>query len=519
LIDTLELTRDDKLRVELLSDFYTFVRVFYKLRTNKDWETSAPIGRESHYVSISNALTDVFYHRVTNLQIWCPPRYAKSEMCTNFIAWALARYPDCSFLYTSYSHDLAAYHTNNVRKIMLLPEYQELFNARISSATKAKDNFETVQGGIVLAAGVGGSIVGKGAGIKGVDRFGGCVIIDDSIKPTEAASDTVRASTNEWYLSTLQSRRNSPNTPFIFIGQRVHEDDLAANLALGFDSNKWETLDLPALDKVGNALNPKMHTKEKLLEMQKTMPYIFAAQMQQDPMPAGGALFKREYFPILDEEPEMLSTFITADTAETEKTYNDATVFSFWGLYYINNMGMETKQIGLHWIDCIEVRIEPKDLENEFLSFYLCCMRHPVPPTIAAIEKKSTGVTLVSVLQDKIRGIQIREIERSASAGSKADRFIAVQAPAAEKLISFTKDAKHVEMCIKHMMKITANNSHRFDDICDTFCDAVNLGLINKTIRFASKARDSQNKVLEQLAANYKQDLTARVNLYGNFKQ
>ena len=64
-----------------------------------------------------------------------------------------------------------------------------------------------------------------------------------------------------------------------------------------------------------------------------------------------------------------LQTFITADTAETNKSYNDATVFSFWGVYEIETMGRKTANIGLHWIDCAEMRIEPKDLRDAFLDF------------------------------------------------------------------------------------------------------------------------------------------------------
>ena len=37
-------------------------------------------------------------------------------------------------------------------------------------------------------------------------------------------------------------------------------------------------------------------------------------------------------------------------------------------------------------------------------------------------------------------------------------------------------------MCIEHMSKITANDTHRYDDIADTVYDAVRLGLIDGTI-------------------------------------
>jgi hypothetical protein len=54
----------------------------------------------------------------------------------------------------------------------------------------------------------------------------------------------------------------------------------------------------------------------------------------------------------------------------------------------------------------MEIRIEPKDLQESFRDFYADCMVHPVKPLVAAIEKKSTGVTLISVLKD-MRGLEI----------------------------------------------------------------------------------------------------------------
>jgi predicted phage terminase large subunit-like protein len=228
-----------------------------------------------------------------------------------------------------------------------------------------------------------------------------------------------------------------------------------------------------------------------LRNSQKTDIYTFASQHQQDPQPAGGSLFKADWFVMLDFEPNIIQTFITADTAETDKSYNDATVFSFWGIYEINTMGRLTGEYGIHWLDCAELRIEPKDLKDSFLDFWQDCSRHKIAPLLAAIEKKSTGVTLISTLQE-LRGIQIRNIERNRSSGSKTTRFLEIQQYVASKRISFTKGSRHAENCINHMSKITANDSHRHDDIADTLADAIKISLIDKSIRIDTK----QNELL-----------------------
>src|SRR5262249_10851257 len=164
----------------------------------------------------------------------------------------------------------------------------------------------------------------------------------------------------------------------------------------------------------------------------------------QDPLPAGGGLFKRAWFPLLSDMPDIIATFVTADTAETEKEYNDATAFSFWGLYRLSFNGEETGEYGLYWIDCAELRVEPKDLKDEFLDFWTSCMRFKVKPRIAAIEKKSTGVTLVSTLKNT-PGIRIMDIPRDRSSGSKTNRFLEIQPFIAGGQVSLPLNGKHTE--------------------------------------------------------------------------
>lgn len=497
------MTQDNVLveeRYKLLGSLLEFTRIFYYLRTGRKFDLSEPEGRESHYLSICRELVSVIRGNTNRLIINVPPRYGKTELVINFVGWAMANYADSNFLYVSYSHSLAKKQTQTIKQIMELPHYRKLFDIQLSSETSAKDNFETTKGGSVYAAGAGGTITGRGAGVKGVDRFGGCVVIDDIHKPSEVTSDTIRQSVNEWYYNTLHSRLNGPNTPIIFIGQRLHEDDLASNL---IQTGEWKTLIIPALDEAGNALHPEMHSKYALLQMKENSPYDFASQYQQDPQPAGGGIFKRDWFPILDEEPVIIETFLTVDTAETDKSYNDATVFSFWGLYKLTYNNIDIGLYGLHWIDCLEVRIEPKDLQNEFMNFYFECMQHKMKPKFVAIEKKSTGVTLLSSLAN-VQGLQTIEIKRTSASGDKTSRFLEMQPFVSSKKITFTKNAKHINLCIDHMAKITANNSHRWDDICDTAYDAVKLALIDKIFINRVEKSTQNNDIVKQLASSFR---------------
>ena len=485
---------------ELRCSLLRFTKVFYPLLTGRDFIVSNPPGREPHQITICKALVRAAKLEIPEqrLIINVAPGSGKSTLLSAFVAWTLASYPDARFLYISYSKVLAAKHTEMIKRIIQLPHYKYLFGVSIRHDSKAREYFQTTAGGAVAAFGSGGAITGMDAGLPGLDRFTGAVIIDDAHKPDEVHSDTIRQSVIENYRETIQQRARGQNVPFIFIGQCLHEDDLSNYLKTGQDGYNWERVILKSIDEAGNPMYPEAFPLEMLRKKQEFDPYVFASQFQQDPIPAGGALFKPHWIEQLDDEPEIIFTFLTADTAETSKSYNDATAFSFWGLYNIEILGRKTGEYGLHWLDCQELRIEPKDLKPMFLEFWQACMSHPKQPMLAAIEKKSTGVTLISVLEE-IRGLQIRQIERTKASGSKAQRFLEVQPYIASKRVSITRGARHTDLVLNHISKITANDTHRHDDIMDTLVDAIRLSLIDKTITNTKMGQTDYNELAKNL--------------------
>lgn len=503
----------EQLASELRGSLIRFTQFFYPLLTGRQFLISNPTSRESHFYTIAKALTSAARLEIpqNRLIINTPPGSGKSTLVLMWTAWTLASYPDSRYLYISYSKVLAAKHTESIKRIIQLPHYKYLFDVSIRHDSKARDSFQTTVGGMINAFGSSGSVTGVDAGLPALDRFSGAAIIDDPIKPDEAHSTTVRESVIENYRETIQQRVRGVNVPFIFIGQRLHEDDLSAYLLDGKDGHEWRKVIIKGIDAAGNSFYPEVYPVETLRIREDKDPYVFASQFQQNPIPAGGALFKPEWFVLLDDEPEFLTTFITADTAETSKSYNDATVFSFWGLYEIENMGIKSGDLGLHWIDCIQLRVEPKDLKGEFISFWQGCARHTMPPMLAAIEKKSTGVTLISVLQE-IRGIQIRDIQRTSASGSKTQRFLEIQPHVAARKISLPSYGHHTSMCIEHMAKITANETHKFDDISDTLADSIKLALIDKTIHYNTK---HSTDIAAKILGNQKKSLNSRRILYG----
>lgn len=496
---------------DLLASFLTFTRYFYKVLNGREFHISNPPGRESHHITVAKALTDAQRNPNKKLCIFIPPGHGKSTMLTYWMAWCFAQYPDCQFMYISYSKSIAATHTEMCRNIIQTPEFRDLFGVRIKHDARGKEFFQTTALGACAAFGSSGGITGRNAGLPNENRFTGAVIMDDMHKPDEAHSDLIRQKVIRNFQETIEQRPRGINVPMIYIGQRVHEADLGAFLKSGQDGHTWEVVSLPALDACENPLYPEKDTKEWLHTKRQYDPYTFAAQHQQDPIPAGGGLFAEEDFPALypDQAPEIICTFITADSAETAKEWNDATVFSFWGLYEITHAGKPTGKLGLHWLDMWEIRVEPAQLEDEFMQFYHQCCLYSVPPHLAAIEKKSTGVTLSSVLKS-VRGLNVRQIDRTAASGSKSDRFISMQQYIKQKLISFDHTAKHMRKCVEHMTKITANESHRFDDICDTAYDAIQIALVDRTLYNQFKPRVKKDDAFARALAQ-------EINLRGRY--
>jgi predicted phage terminase large subunit-like protein len=471
-----------EIAAKLKGSLLLFIQTFFPILTGREFIISHPIGRESHFITVCRALTRCTRLQALRLLINIPPGHAKSTIVTFWIAWCYTKWGDCNFLYISYAKTLAATHTDVVKRIMCLRQYKSVFNVHLRDDSQAKDSFTTVAGGNVAAFGAAGAITGHNAGLPGLDRFSGAVIIDDAHKPDEVHSDLIRESVITNFRETIQQRPRGINVPIVFIGQRLHQLDLPAYFLSGEDGYTWESVILKSLDEQGNALYPEAFPKE-MLEIRKVKDrYVFSAQHQQEPQPAGGGLYMRDDFALLDvDPPEYLVTFITADTAETTDPRNDASVFSFWGWYNIRINGEKTNTMGLHWIGCREMRVEPKDLEHEFLDFYSECARHHLPPRIAFIEKKSTGVTLISILKN-MRGLKIREIDRTRKSGSKSQRFIDIQPYIAAKLVSLPTLGIHTEMCLTHMEGITNNDSHAHDDIADTCADAVRIALIDRSL-------------------------------------
>lgn len=288
-----------------------------------------------HIAAIAYALRRVQRGASKRLLINIPPRNGKSNIVSIiWVAWMLGHDPALNFVCVSYATDqLSGKLARDCLSIMQSDWYRKLFPRTVIKRHAALD-FETTQNGGRLATSVGGTLTGRGGDI---------IILDDVIKPEDANSDTARKSVNDWFRSTLVSRLNDKNTgAIICVMQRLHQYDLPGLL---LETGKYDHLCLPAIAaedaaipllggrvhyrKIGDILHPAREPFEELEATRETMGSAgFAAQYQQDPVPAGGNAFKAAWFKFFDDPVDVTGGEMVQswDTAIKTSEANDWSV-------------------------------------------------------------------------------------------------------------------------------------------------------------------------------------------------
>ena len=310
-------------------DFLCFLmRAFPYLRGG------AQLDHNWHIEAIAHALGRVANGSCTRLLITLPPRQLKSFMTSvAWVAWQLGLNPRLSFVCVSYSNELSAKFARECREIMQSEWYRRTFpRTHIKPSRTAVHDFETSVGGGRLATSVNGTLTGRGGDI---------IILDDVIKPDEANSENVRESVNDWFATTLASRLNDKKSGAIIgVMQRLHQYDLAGML---LESGDWDELCLPAIateDCQVPLIGGRVHNRregEPLHAAREPLPILeqikasigsvaFAAQYQQQPLPAKGNVVKAEWLRNYVDLPEKGHLVQSWDTASKTDERNDWSV-------------------------------------------------------------------------------------------------------------------------------------------------------------------------------------------------
>ena len=373
----------------LLRDFTLFVRVFHFYMEREEF-----IFMPFHQ-RICDKLMDYVFGRnkKQNLYIGISPRSGKSKLSIYFMAYAYAINPCSNFIYTSYSGSLCIKHSKLVRNIVESGLFQALFATPIDPATSASDLWRIKGGGEFRAVPMGGAITGFGAGTF-ADRFGGAIIVDDFLKADDYRSEAEKNNVIEIFENTLRSRKNRPaKDPTIIIAQRLAKDDLIDYIKEHYP-DEWDFFVIPALnEETGESFWEERYPAKMLLKMKEELPHLFWSQYQQEPIAVGGGLIKhswwRYYQDINDTKYQRI--FITADTANKVKEWNDYTAIGVWGLTFQNRLRL---------LDMVHAKLEVPELLATMTALWekwrngigVCHC------TAIYIEDKASGTQLIQLL-------------------------------------------------------------------------------------------------------------------------
>lgn len=440
------------------TDLLTFAKTMFTARKG------ATLKENWHQYKICQALEKVVIGDTKRLVINVPPRSGKTELAViNFMAWCMGNFPDSEFIHASYSKRLATANTYAVRAMMLHEKYTEIFShTALAGDSKAKDEFRTAQGGIVYATGSEGTITGYGAG-KMRDTFGGAIVIDDPHKAGEGNSDTMRQNVIDWFQTTMESRKNSPDTPIILIMQRLHEEDLSGFLLDGGNGEEWEHICIPALNAKDESFWPNQFKTPDLHRQRISNSYVFAGQMMQSPAPAGGGIFKTEWWKYYSGHIPFEYRMIYADTAMKTGQENDYSVFQCWGKGQDGNA---------YLIDQVRGKWEAPQLVAQAKAFW-AKHKGKANGTLRQmkIEDKASGTGLIQQIKQE-GGIPITGIKRDKDKVTRAYDT----APQVESGNVYLPEGAEFLSDLMHELSLFPAAKH--DDTVDPLMDAVSDILI-----------------------------------------
>ena len=152
----------------------------------------------NHHKIMADKFNKVASGEIKRLIINMAPRHTKSEFASNFLpAWMIGKQHNLKIIQATNNAELAVRFGRKAKSLIDTEDYQKIFNTRLREDSQAAGKWETEQGGEYYAAGVGGSITGRGADL---------LIIDDPHSEQDAMNPASYDRVYEWYTSGPRQR-------------------------------------------------------------------------------------------------------------------------------------------------------------------------------------------------------------------------------------------------------------------------------------------------------------------------
>ena len=354
-----------------------------------------------HHALMAQKFEEIAEGKTKRLIINMPPRHTKSEFASYLLpAWYLGKFPNKKIIQCSNTAELAVGFGRKVRNLVDGDKYAKVFpNVSLRSDSKAAGRWSTNANGEYFAIGVGGTVTGKGADL---------LIIDDPHSEQEAAlaagDPSVFDKVYEWYTSGPRQRLQ-PGGSIVVVMTRWSKRDLTGKICQAMidrDGDEWEIISLPAIKRNEKPLWPEFWSYEELCKLRIELPLSkWQAQYQQDPTSEEGAIIKREWWQVWEEErpPKCEHIIQSWDTAFTKSERADYSACTTWGVFYKNE---DQQDANIILLDAFKERMEFPTLKQRAIEMY-----KDWQPDSFIVEAKASGAPLIFELRRM--GIPVQE--------------------------------------------------------------------------------------------------------------
>ena len=382
LLKLIEELNTRRLRTKAQDDFIAYVNAVWP-----DFISGA------HHRRIAKLFEQVARGEKKRVIINLGPRHTKSEFASYLLpSWFLGKYPKKKVMQISNTAELAEGFGRKVRNLVDSDAYKNIFpEVELRADSKAAGRWNTNANGEYFAAGVGGTVTGRGADL---------LIIDDPHSEGEAVqaqfNPEIYDKVFEWYTSGPRQRLQ-PGGAIIIVMTRWSMRDLTgqvleASAARGGD--KWEVVEFPAILPSEKPLWPEFWSFEELDAIRKELPNAkWMAQYQQQPTSETNAIIKRDWWQKWpkDKPPAVDFIIMAMDTAFEKKTSADYSAAVLFGVFDNDEDGGQPNLILLNaWRD----RVEFPELKEKTMELY-----EEWEPDAVIIEKKASGAPLIYELR------------------------------------------------------------------------------------------------------------------------
>jgi predicted phage terminase large subunit-like protein len=407
----------------------------------------------SHHKIMSEKFNKVATGDLKRIVINMAPRHTKSEFASYLLpSWMIGKNPKLKIIQATHTTELAVRFGRKAKNLIDSQEYQKIFQTKLREDSKAAGRWETNEGGEYFAAGVGGSITGRGADL---------LIIDDPHSEQDALNTNALERTWEWYTSGPRQRLQ-PGGIIVVVMTRWNTKDLTGRLINAQKETKadqWEVIEFPAILPNDKPLWPEYWKLEELEGVKAGLPIgKWNAQYQQNPTAEEGSIIKREWWNLWDKDlPPLHHVIQSYDTAFLKKETADYSAITTWGVFYPT----EDSGPNLILLDVVKDRFEFPELRRVALEQY-----NYWKPESVIVEGKASGMPLTFELRKQ--GIPV--INYTPSRGNDKHARVNAVAPLFESGQVWATDDKFAEEVIEECAAFPYGDH---DDLVDSMTQAV----------------------------------------------